>query len=127
MLETKSERLVERYKQRYREADQTVKRMARANKRAYMEGLAREAEEAAARGEQGRVHKITKLVSGKYRGSTDTPIADKQGRILTTEAEQEARWAEHFSEVLNRPPPTAPADVQDPAKDLDINTTPPEK
>ena len=73
------------------------------------------------------MYKITKLVSGKYRGSTDTPIADKQGRILTTEAEQEARWAEHFSEVLNRPPPTAPADVQDPAKNLDVNTTPPEK
>ena len=127
VLETKSERLEERCKQQYREADQTMKRMARANKRAYMEGLAREAEEAAARGEQGRVYKITKLVSGKYRRSTDTPIADKQGRILTTEAEQEARWAEHFSEVLNRPPPTAPAEVQDPAKDLDVNTTSPEK
>ena len=92
-----------------------------------MEGLAREAEEAAARGEQGRVYKITKLVSGKYRGSTDAPIADKQGRLLTTDAEQEARWAEHFSEVLNRLPPTVTANVQDPAKDLDVNTAPPEK
>ena len=118
VLETKSERLKERYKQQYREADQTVKRMTRANKRAYMEGLAREAEEAAARGEQGRVYKITKLVSGKYRGSTDAP---------TTDAEQEARWAEHFSEVVNRLPPTVTADVQDPAKDLDVNTAPPEK
>ena len=127
VLETKSERLKERYKQQYREADQTVKRMTRANKRAYMEGLAREAEEATARGEQGRVYKITKLVSGKYRGSTDAPMADKQGRLLTTDAEQEARWAEHFSEVLNRLPPTVTADVQDPAKDLDVNTAPPEK
>ena len=92
-----------------------------------MEGLAREAEEAAARGEQGRVYKIAKLVSGKYRGSTDAPMADKQGRLLTTDAEQEARWAEHFSEVLNRLPPTVTADVQDPAKDLDVNTAPPEK
>ena len=67
VLEKESERLEERYKQQYREADQTVKRMARANKRPYMEGLAREAEEAVARGEQGRVYKITKLVSGNYR------------------------------------------------------------
>ena len=50
------------------------------------------------------MYKITKLVSGKYRGATDTLIVDKQERLLTTEAEQEARWAEHFSEVLNRTP-----------------------
>nr|KAG5700914.1 hypothetical protein BaRGS_012321 [Batillaria attramentaria] len=101
--------------------------MTRADKRAYMEDLASQAEEAASRGEQGRVYKITKLVSGKYRGATDTPIADKQGQLLTTEAEQEARWAEHFSEVLNRPPPTTEADVEDPDTDLDVNTAPPEK
>ena len=48
----------------------------------------------------------SKLVSCKYRGTTDSPIMDKQGRILATEAKQEARSAEHFCEVLNRPPPT---------------------
>ena len=46
---------------------------------------------------------------------------DKQGRILTTEAEQEARWEEHLSEVLNKPTPTTKADVQDPEADLDLN------
>ena len=63
----------------------------------------------------------SKLVSGKYRGTIESPIMDKQGRILTTEAEQEARLAEHFSEVLNGPPPTTKADVQDPEADLDLN------
>ena len=109
--EARSERLKERYRQQYQEADRTVKRMTRADKRAYMEDLASQAEEAANREEQGQVYKITKLVSGKYRGATDTPIADKQGRLLTTEAEKEARWTEHFSEVLNRPPPTIEAEV----------------
>ena len=52
---------------------------------------------------------------------------DKQGRLLTTEAEKDARWAEHFSEVLNRPPPTNEAEVQDPDTDLDVSTAPPEK
>ena len=57
----------------------------------------------------------------------NTPIVDKQGRLLTTEAEQEARWAEHFSEGLNRPPPTIEAEVQDPDTDLDVSTAPPEE
>jgi hypothetical protein len=49
-VSTKSERLQERHKARYRELDKNVKRMARAEKRAYMEDLARQAEEAAEKG-----------------------------------------------------------------------------
>ena len=64
-----------------------------------MEDLASQAEEAANRGEQDEAYKITKLVSGKYRGATDSPIVDKQERLITPEAEQEERWAEHFSDV----------------------------
>ena len=73
------------------------------------------------------MYKITKLVSGKYCGARDTPLVDKQGRLLTTEAEQEARWAGHFSEVLNRPPPIIEEEEQDPDTDLDVSDTPPEK
>ena len=73
------------------------------------------------------MYKITKVVSSKCWGTIDRPIMDNQGRLLTTEAEQEARWAEHFSEVLNTSPPPLEADMQDPEKDVDLNTTPPEK
>ena len=57
---------------------------------------------------------------------------DKQGRLITTEAEQDARGTEHFSEVLNRPPPPPPpppteADIQEAETDLDFNTNPPGK
>ena len=127
VMESKSERLKERYKEEYREANQAVKRMTRTDKRIYMEDLASQAEEAANRGEQGQVYKITKLVSGKYRGATDTPVMDKQGRLLTSEAEQEARWTEHFNEVLNRPPPTTEAVPQNLDTDLDVSIAPPEK
>ena len=34
---------------------------------------------------------------------------------------------EHFSEVLNRPPPPTEADIQEAETDLDVNTHPPEK
>ena len=56
-----------------------------------MEDLANQEEEAAIRGEQGQTYKITKFVSGKYRGATDMPTVDKQGRLLPTGKEQEAR------------------------------------
>ena len=39
----------------------------------------------------------------------------------------EASWADHFSDVENRPPPTIEAEVQDPDTDLDMSTPLPEK
>ena len=83
-MDIRSERQKERYKQQYQEEDRIVKRMSRADKWAYMEDVASQAEEAANRREHGQVYKITKLVSGKYRGATDMLIVDKQGRLLTT-------------------------------------------
>ena len=62
-----------RCRQQYRETDQTVKRMTRADKQAHMEDVASKAEEAENKkksprsAEQGQVYKITKLVSSKYR------------------------------------------------------------
>ena len=94
VMDTRSERLKERYGWQYREANRAVKRMTKTDKKAYIEDLASQAEEAAHRGEQGQVYKITKLVGGRYRRATDTPIVDRQGRLLTTEAEKEARWVE---------------------------------
>ena len=90
-----------------------------------MKDLANQAEEAANQGEQAQVYKITKPVSGNYHRAINTWIVDKQGRLLTMEAEQEAKWADHFSEVLNRPPQTIEAEVQDRDTDLDVSNAPP--
>ena len=46
-------------------------------------------------------------------------------KLLTTEAEQDARWTEHFSKILNRPPPLVEASIQEAETDLDISTGPP--
>ena len=90
-----------------------------------MDNLARQAEDAASKGEQGKVYKITRVLSGKRKITTVAPIADKQGKLLTTEVEQDARWAEHFSEILNRQPPLVEANIQETETDLDISTGPP--
>ncbi|KAI4885603.1 hypothetical protein NFI96_005381 [Prochilodus magdalenae] len=124
---TRSERLQEKFKLQYREMNQKVKRSARTDKRAYLNNLASEAEEAARKGEQGKLYKITKTISGKFHSNNNAPVKDKEGKLLTTEREQEARWAEHFREVLNRPPPSEEADIQEAIEDLDVNIAPPEK
>ena len=95
-------------------------------KRAYEEDLA--SRRGRQRGEtKDRYSRFAKIVSGKCLGATYTLIVDKKGRLLITEAEQGARWAEHFSKVLNRPQPTIRAEAQDLDTDLDISTAPPEK
>jgi hypothetical protein len=127
VIDAKSERLKERYAHQYQEANRDVKKLIRADKREYMDSLAKQAEEAAGQGDQGTVYRIIKTISGKYRGSTEAPVTDKQGRLLTSDAEIDTRWAEHFSEVLNRPPPTEEADIQEAEHDLEVDTAPPEK
>lgn len=112
VMDTRLERLKERYRQQYRQADRTVKWMRKADKRTYTEDLVSKAEEAANRGKQGQLYRITKLISAKHRGATERSIVGKEGRLLTTEAEKEARWAKHFIEVLYRPTPTIEAEVQ---------------
>ena len=89
-----------RYRAAYAETSRHVKRKIRTDKKVYMERLAKEAEEAAQKGEQRNVYKITKLICGKYSGNRNVPIRDKQGQLLTSDKDQEARWVEHFKEVL---------------------------
>lgn len=79
-----------RCKRQYREMDQKVKRMARADKRTFLNDLASEAEEAAGKGEHGRVYKITKMICCKFCGTSDVPIKDKEGKLLIIEREQKA-------------------------------------
>ena len=104
-----------------------MKRLARADKRVFMDGLASQEKGASNKGEQGKVYNINKIVCGKYRGTTAAPVEDKQGGLVTPEADIDTRWAEHASEVLNRPPPTAKPDIQEAEHDLNVNTALPEK
>ena len=57
-METNSERPKERYNKQYWEADRTEKGKITADKREHEENLAIQAEEAANRGEQGKVYKV---------------------------------------------------------------------
>ncbi|KAK3761956.1 hypothetical protein RRG08_035160 [Elysia crispata] len=127
VLSTKSERIKTQQQQAYREADRAVKQIIRHDKRKHLEDMATQAEEAAYKGDQRNIYKITKQVCGKFRSITTAPIKNKEGQLLTSETAQEARWTEHFNEVLNRPAPETEPDIQEAEEDLDVATTPPTK
>lgn len=126
IMGARSTRLKEKLQAQYSKLNAKVKRSARADKRRFVENLATEAEAAAQKQEQGTVYRITKQICGGQRRGK-APICSKQGALLTTEKEQEERWAEHFQEVLNKEVPEEPAAAQDAEEDLDISIEPPTK
>ena len=123
LLNATSPRLTHRAKEEYKIKDEEVKRSAHRDKRVFVEELANEAETAAAKGYLNTVYKITKQLSGR-NNTCNKPVEDKQGKLLTTEREQVARWVQYFEEVLNPPEPNKPADP-DPSDDININISPP--
>ena len=66
------------------------------------------------------MYKITRQLAGKNK-SFSRPIRDKQENLLTKDSQQLERWKEHFEEVLNRPPPDTPPDIEEAIRDLNIN------
>jgi len=51
-------------------------------------------------------------VCGKFHNDSNAPVADKQGRLITSKEEQDKRWAEHFQEVLHQTEPALAANVE---------------
>ena len=110
----------------YWEKNRQVRKSARQDKRKFVEDLTEEAETAAGKRDMKRLYEITRVLSGK-RNRTNCPVKDKNGDIITGEEKERKRWAEHFKEILNRPPPPAPPDIPRAVEPLEVNTGPPTK
>ncbi|KAJ8353066.1 hypothetical protein AAFF_G00112060 [Aldrovandia affinis] len=92
--------------EKYRPLDKEVKKSCRNDRRRWLEEKAREAQEAAEKNEMKTLYRIVRELTSS-RSSSGVPIRSKDGRALLSDEEQEARWVEHFCEVLNQPtPPT---------------------
>ena len=102
------------------EANAAVKTSARADKRKYLEGLAQEAEEAAAFGDSQTLYGTIRKLSGNF-SKPEVPVKDKEGESIPGERRQMERWREHFEDLLNRPPPANPPDIEPATEDLDID------
>ena len=99
--DAKSQRLKEQLQSRYSELDKEVKRMTRADKRAFIENLADEAEAAAHTHNMATLYKITKTLTGGFKNS-DIPVKDVDGNIVTCDSKQTQRWKTHFETILNK-------------------------
>ncbi|XP_071161160.1 uncharacterized protein [Mytilus edulis] len=125
VINTKSPRLKNKYQQDYSGKHRNVKTLVRADKRRYKDNYANQAEEAANRREQGNLYKITKIICRKFKSSPNIPVKDKQRNLLTSEIEQEKRWAEHFGEILNRSSSKELPSIPEPSIELEISIEPP--
>ncbi|KAJ8386311.1 hypothetical protein AAFF_G00175070 [Aldrovandia affinis] len=107
----------------YRRLDKEVKKSCRNDRRRWLEEKAREAQEAAEKNEMKTLYRIVRELTSS-RSSSGMPIRSKDGRALLSDEEQEARWVEHFREVLNQPtPPTLfNLDQEPPAPTLNITS-----
>lgn len=103
----------------YSEANRTVRRSIRAAKKSYMEALAAEAKVAAHHGNMKDLYTNIKKLSGKF-SQPERPVKDKEGKKIPDVEGQKCRWVEHFEELLNRPPPQNPVDIQPAENDLPI-------
>ncbi|VDP43472.1 unnamed protein product [Schistosoma margrebowiei] len=77
-----------------------------------------------ATGNMRQLYDITKKLSGSRR-KPERPVKSKECEVITNIEEQQNRWVEHFKELLNRPAPLNPPNIEAAPTDLPINVGPP--
>ena len=100
-----------------------MKKRIKADKKEWINNIAKEAEDAAANHHMKTLYSLTKTLSNEKPKKCVT-INNKDGKTITNSEERKERWKEHFSEILNRPEPEHPLIVDDNVSeisDIDIN------
>ncbi|MBN3278047.1 CFDP2 protein, partial [Polyodon spathula] len=110
----------------YSEVNWSVKKSIKKDKSNYMESLAIEAEEAAHQGNTQGLYATIKKLSGMF-SKPERPVKDKEGRTIPNEEGQRNRRGDHFEDLLNRPAPQEPPDIQLADSDLPIDCSIPTK
>ncbi|VDP35171.1 unnamed protein product [Schistosoma curassoni] len=67
-----------------------------------------------------QLYDTTKKLSGKYSKS-ERSVKDKEGRPITEVQQKRNRWVEYFEEILNRPAPMNPTDIEAAHTDLPVD------
>ncbi|VDP34339.1 unnamed protein product [Schistosoma mattheei] len=70
------------------------------------------------------MYDTTKKLYGN-RHKPERPVKNKEGKVITNIKEQQNRWVEHFKELLNRPAPLNPPNIEAAPTDLatDVGST----
>lgn len=103
----------------YRTTAKEVKRSLKKDKEEFINRLSEKAEKAANGGHMKILYQTTKMITGKY-GRSEIAVKDKDEKAIFGKEAQGNRWVEHFSELLNRPPPCNPPEIMPARKDLPI-------
>lgn len=86
----------------------------RKRKGKWIDEMTGEAQKYANNGNMNGVYYITNLLCNERK--------NKQGELLSKEAEIRPKWKEHFSDVLKRPDPPHPPEILENHLELEINT-----
>ena len=81
--------------EQYTVANRAVKKSIKTGKVNVIDSLAKEAEDATARGNTKQLFDTTRKVAGKFK-QAEGPIRDNTGVSLTNEKDQMGRWRDHF-------------------------------
>ena len=121
---SRSERVKRNLRSKYSDRDKDIKRSMRNDKRKWTEDLMTEAERAANNGHMRTVYEVTRVLCNEKRGTANV-VKDKEGKVLSSQEDRKKRWKEHFEEVLNRPQPAYPLEIEEEgAAVVEINTGP---
>ena len=103
--------------------DKEITRSTRADKKRYSEKIAEEAQVAASKQDMRTLYKLTKSLTKTSFQTTDMPVKDQQGNVISKDEDKLRCWKEHFERVLNRDDPETEAIIL--PELLDIYTDPP--
>ena len=85
----------------YRDLDKEVKKRCKLDKKDWIKKKCCEAQAAADENDTRMLYSVVRQLTG-VNSNSNVPLKSKDGRMLLTEEEQNARWMEHFKEeVLN--------------------------
>lgn len=70
------------------------------------------------------LYNTTKKLAGKY-SRPECPVKDKEGKPIMGDQEQRNRWKEYFKELLDRPTPENPPDIEPAETYQPIEDSPP--
>ena len=105
------------YRKLRRRTTQAVKR----DRNEYWRSVAEETERAAACGDTRKLYQMLKRVSRKISSVSDT-LLSCSGDPIEDFSERLARWHDHFRDLLNHAPPSAPAEPNNVAVEYECNT-----
>ena len=118
--DTKSQRIKDQLQTRYSILDKEVKRKTKADKRAFIENIAGEADTAAQMQNMASLYMLTKALAGGFK-NCDIPMKDADGPLITSVDKHTQLWKTHFETILNKQAPREVEDIPERDEDLLVN------